>query len=384
MKIDILKLNYRFLWLILILLPLIIPENKIYLIIGIFIIFDLLIRVLNKNIKVDILFLKKNTILILFIIYIFFVLLFTVVDLNSIKRFLTFLFHFYFFYITMSYEKVVKKDIFILIFKLLFLVLVVSNILNHNFTLSFSFEKIRSFRYQGLLGMNYHGFISMLLFILCFYVDVFGKKMFMLYSIFNLFISGSRASILCTIVFLISYVVLKNFDKKNLIFSKVIFLISSSFIIFFLSILKKREDLRLMLELNEYSINGRMLPLIKSITAIRNNDYFPYGLGKQIVDKVMNNGPLDTSFLSLFIETGLIGVFLLVVYFLRKLYFFYKFNLSIKRISKNKKKISILISLFIVILFESFFENIVFSSTKLGTFILFLTIVKLDFLMEEK
>lgn len=382
MNINVLNLNYKLLWIIITVFPIIMSFNSIYFLVGSIVILDLLLRLINNN-RIDFLFFKRNLPLVVFVIYSFIILVCTGIDFYSLKRFFTFMFYFYFAYLTSYYEKKSKEDILIYVLKLLIFILIISNVLNHNFSLTLSFEKIRALRYHGLLGINYHAFISALAAMLGFYINNSNKKLIIFYSLFNLFISGSRASILSFIIFFICYIFFKNIDKRHLFLPKILLFLFGGIMIILLFLLNINRELRLYFELTEHSINGRLFPIIYSLKMIRENNLLPYGLGSKIIDSVMNNGPLDNSFLILFIELGIFGVIIFGYYLLKKMFIFYKFNLSIKRFYKEKNKISCLISIFIAILFESFFENMLFNSIKIGTFILFIIIVKLDRLMEE-
>lgn len=199
----------------------------------------------------------------------------------------------------------------------IFFYLLFSNFINPDLYLSLK-DPFFS-RYNGLKGPNIHGILSaigaMALMSIAsqisfaFYriIIIFG----VIYCTMNLWITGSRASIISLFIFTLTIF----FSKLNVLKFKIkiwfiIILIASifAFIYHFIS----DDEILSMVRFSEYDIYLRWSPVIWAYEIISERHMMPYGLTVMSEEARMNH--LDNTYLMLTIEMGIPGTLILFIF----------------------------------------------------------------------
>jgi hypothetical protein len=241
-------------------------------------------------------------------------------------------------------------------------------------------------RYKGIGGPNFHGIISAIGFmssLTMFFVTKKANKiiyfLFMFISLFNVYITGSRASWLVCIFYILSYSNLKAIiNRKNTLYIIFLFI----FISISIAIIKTLDinKLRLLFRFDDYSYYGRLNPIFNGINILKNNHFMPYGLGKNNMFDVLKGTPLDNSYLTISLETGIIGSGLLLVFifkiFLNAINLIRKMSLILSKnnLPLTNMDIEFFISSFSImlsLLLHGVFESYIFVGLQLGSLILF-------------
>jgi O-antigen ligase len=245
-------------------------------------------------------------------------------------------------------------------------------------------------RYQGILGTNAHGIVSAIgtMFSIVL-LRLNHKKIFILsilYTMFNLYITGSRASYLSLILFvlLFDYFLIEKSAIKRFIHIMLAIIFISILVMYIPNLIKLilKKDILQAFRINEFSISGRILPLIFGVETILYNNGLPIGIGKANIDAVLLGRPLDNIYIIIAFEVGIIGLIVFLSFILSVLL---KSIKNLRKVAfsdsftKNEKviyKFSTII--IIIILFHSIFEAMLFSGFKINTFLLLLLMTLLS------
>ncbi|WP_313128024.1 O-antigen ligase family protein [Anaerocolumna sp.] len=266
--------------------------------------------------------------------------------------------------------------------------LIISNIYYNDFQLHLN--QIMGSRYQGILGTNAHGIVSAIgtMFSIVL-LRLNHKKIFILsilYTMFNLYITGSRASYLSLILFvlLFDYFLIEKSAIKRFIHIMLAIIFISILVMYIPNLIKLilKKDILQAFRINEFSISGRILPLIFGVETILYNNGLPIGIGKANIDAVLLGRPLDNIYIIIAFEVGIIGLIVFLSFILSVLL---KSIKNLRKVAfsdsftKNEKviyKFSTII--IIIILFHSIFEAMLFSGFKINTFLLLLLMTLLS------
>ncbi|WP_432356955.1 O-antigen ligase family protein [Sporosarcina sp. UB5] len=336
------------------------------------------------------------------IYFIFIIWLFTVVlitnkfDIYTLIRLIVFIIYFilylvFLFNFSSSYSHITLA--FKMILYSILAYLLIANLLNRGFV--FTLYEIMYVRYDGLGNPNSHGIISAIGVMLSipFITMAKSRKQFIIYLLvlsyttINLIMTGSRSALLITLVFSLVYFNLISKIYKGLFLSKVfkLFFLISSGLLIYIALSRGIGLLAQSFKFTEFSIQGRLNPLITGLNIIRENSFVPYGLGRgalsdlgigrDLVGTSKIGNPLDNSFILIAIETGILGLGLLLA-FVAQIFnkFFQGFN-ALRRKAlfvENDKAFNTnfyvtSFSIMISLLLHAFFEANLFSGIDIVT-----------------
>ena len=212
-----------------------------------------------------------------------------------------------------------SSHIFLLFILLTFLVdiYVLIKLTENNFIYHTYYHYSNSMLKLDYLTMSQYSFISLvlLLFNKNFKINFFSNKIifftFLSFFILMIFISGSRFTILFTLVFLLWYI-FKNASKSNLIKLIIISFLSLFIILNYLNTntLFQYTITRFDSATKEdNSINERKIMIEKALSKIDENPLFGYGINS--TENILNVKYVHNMFLETFLETGIFNFLLL-------------------------------------------------------------------------
>lgn len=192
------------------------------------------------------------------------------------------------------------------------LFIVISNVLNPS--LGFTPYYIAFERYDGVVGTNAHGLICAItaMSIVNYFSAIRRQQVRLLLmgtlalALLNLWATGSRLSLLVFVVFCLL--------RLRGRYSVVILLVSVPLGLWAMAwALDNWELVRSLLRLDDYSFYGRVNPPRWALQTAYSNLFLPFGLGGLASE--IETRRLDSSFLILLLETGLLGIGLVVALF---------------------------------------------------------------------
>jgi len=193
-------------------------------------------------------------------------------------------------------------------------VLLLANIVNPY--IGFSPFYVTFIRYKGLTGPNSHGFIATVNIIALMSLLSVVKRPFLRsalligisYGLANLWATGSRLSMLTTLVFVFVYLLSIGKPLRRFLLLLVLLSFSICFVLYLRA--NEAEWIKSLLRLDEYSIRMRLQPISWALGKAFQKSFWPYGLGTLAEEARMQY--LDSSYLYLLLELGIPGLALLL------------------------------------------------------------------------
>lgn len=195
-------------------------------------------------------------------------------------------------------------------------ILLLANIVNPH--IGFSLSYVAFVRYKGITGPNSHGFIAavsiMALMTLLSVAEGAVIRSVLLtgvvYSLANLWATGSRLSIIATLVFVFTYLVSTSKSLRRFLLLLVLLSFGISLLSYFTA--NNVEMIKTLLRLDEYSARMRLQPNAWALEMALQNSFWPYGL--DTLAKEARRQYLDNSYLYLLLELGIPGLALVVCF----------------------------------------------------------------------
>jgi hypothetical protein len=224
-------------------------------------------------------------------------------------------------------------------------------------------------RYDGVSGPNFHGITASLSLMAGVSVWLRYRKSLYLFSLFpaaiNLWMTGSRAAMLTFLLFIFVALVFR---------ARIWAFIFLALSVIFVMVAISNPDILMGFRFDEVSINGRVHGIDWAQSKIIQSGGVPFGLGVMAQQAELNR--LDNSFLMVALESGVVGLLLLI--FISGMAIF---KLIASEVGGKKVKVKagyVPGAFVIVLLFHGLFETYIWSGLELGMVIMLVAMAYLS------
>jgi len=256
-------------------------------------------------------------------------------------------------------------------------VLFLANIINPH--IGFSPSYVAFVRYEGLTGPNSHGFIATVSIIALISLSSIVKRPVMrsalligvVYTLANLWATGSRLSMICALVFVFIYLWFTNKPLRRFLLLLMLFGFGISFLLYLTADEVEVERIKSLLRLDEYSIRMRLQPIVWGIEKGLQNSFWPYGLGT--LAKEARKQHLDSSYLYLLLELGIPGLALVLGFVVLTIR--YGLDLVSRTINGSSERLlgGAAFAAFVAMALHGFGETVLFVGIQLVTLLFWVT-----------